>query len=98
VLLFVAAVAPGQTAVQVASPTPPVNAVPAKINLPYVDAKPVLEALREQLLPAELRARAPRDLESIWPGWVSRHDAEIRARLDRGDEDSIISLLLFGVT
>ena len=34
----------------------------------------------------------------LWPGWVSRHDAEIRARLDRGDEDSIINLLLFGVT
>jgi SAM-dependent methyltransferase len=95
-LLLVAAVAPAQTARQVAMPG--ANGVPATVNLPYVEAKPVLETLREELLPAEFRARAPADIEAIWPAWVSRHDAEIRARLDRGDEDSIINLLLFGVT
>ncbi len=95
-LLLVAAVAPAQTARQ--APVPRANGVPAAINLPYVEAKPVLETLREELLPAEFRARAPADIEAIWPGWISRHDAAIRARLDRGDEDSIINLLLFGVT
>src|SRR5438128_2303129 len=95
-LLLVAAVAPAQTARQAAMPG--ANGVPATVNLPYVEAKPVFETLREELLPAEFRARAPADIEAIWPAWVSRHDTEIRARLDRGDEDSIINLLLFGVT
>src|SRR5258706_4352925 len=95
-LLLVAAVAPAQTARQ--APVPRANGVPAAINLPYVEAKRVLETLREELLPAEFRARAPADIEAIWPGWISRHDAAIGARLDRGDEDSIINLLLFGVT
>ena len=29
---------------------------------------------------------------------MSRHDQTIRARLERGDDDSIVNLLLFGVT
>ena len=36
--------------------------------------------------------------DSAWPGWVLQHDASIRSRLERGDEDSIVNLLLFGVT
>lgn len=75
--------------------TPALAAV--KTNIPYVDAKPILEALRENL-PAELKAKTLTGLESAWPGWVSRHNAEIRARLERGDEDSIVYLLLFGTT
>src|SRR5262245_54539109 len=65
--------------------------------IPYVDAKPVLEQLRQRL-PADLAAKTPADLESAWPGWVARRNAEIRARLEQGDEDSIINLLLFGTT
>jgi hypothetical protein len=68
------------------------------VNMPYVDARPILAALREELLPTELRAGTPARLESAWPGWVTRRDAEIRARLTRGDEDSIVNWLLFGVT
>lgn len=72
--------------------------VPPAVNTPYLDARPILAALRQELLPAELRARTPTQLESAWPGWLSRRDAEIRARLARGDEDSIVNWLLFGVT
>ena len=96
-----AAVAPAQTARQTAATAtaPGANVVvPTAINVPYVDAKPVLETLRKELVPAELREKSQADIEAMWPGWVSRHDADIRARLDRGDEDSIINLLLFGVT
>src|SRR5262249_31937744 len=96
--LLIVAAAPVQTWSQASSPTFPSRIVSSKVNLPFVEAKPVLEALREELLPGELRSKASADLESIWPGWVSRHDAEVRARLDRGDEDSIVNLLLFGVT
>src|SRR4030095_5137754 len=61
----------------------------------YEEARPVLASLAEAL-PAELRAANPRDLPSIWSNWVVRRDAEIRARLIQGDEDSIVNLLLFG--
>jgi hypothetical protein len=64
----------------------------------HIDARPILETLRQDLLPAELRAKAPAEIESAWPAWVSRHDQTIRARLERGDDDSIVNLLLFGVT
>jgi SAM-dependent methyltransferase len=33
-----------------------------------------------------------------WPDWVARRDAEIRARLARGDEDSLVYLWLFGTS
>jgi hypothetical protein len=77
------------------APTP-VAAV--KTNIQYLDARPILETLRKDLLPAELRALTPDERERAWPGWVSRHDATIRARLERGDEESAVNFLLFGTT
>jgi len=69
-----------------------------RIDLPYSEARPVVEALRDDLLPLELRSKPGADRQANWPAWVSRHDQEIRSRLARGDEDSIVNLLLFGVT
>ena len=66
--------------------------------IPYSDAKPVLEALRADLLPRDLRGTTAAALEAAWPAWVSRRDAEIRSRLEQGDEDSIVNFLLFGVS
>ena len=74
----------------------PVAAV--KTDLQYVDARPIVETLRGDLLPTELRAMTPAERESAWPGWVSRHDSAIRARLERGDDDSVVNFLLFGTT
>ena len=62
-------------------------------NIPYADAKPLLETLREDLIPGELRARTPTERQSVWPRWLSQRDREIRARLERGDEDSIVNFL-----
>lgn len=78
-------------------PRPAARPVSVKKNIPYVDAKPLLDALRENL-PAELMARTPAELESAWPGWVSRHNAAIRARLQAGDEDSIVYLWNYGTS
>jgi hypothetical protein len=36
--------------------------------------------------------------QAVWPDWVVKHDQEIRARLNRGDEDTIINWLLFGTS
>lgn len=67
-------------------------------NIQYADARPVLESLRADLAPADLSAMAGAEREKAWPEWVSRHDAAIRARLARGDEDSVVNFLLFGTT
>jgi SAM-dependent methyltransferase len=40
------------------------------------------------------RQISPKD----WRGWVAKRDAEIRARLARGDEDSLVYLWLFGTS
>ena len=63
----------------------------------YSDAKPVLEALAE-VAPAGLRDVAPEKLESTWLNWVKSRDVQIRERLARGDEDSLVNFLLFGTT
>ena len=63
----------------------------------YENARPILETLRE-ILPEELRAKNPADLPSAWPKWVTSRDAEIRARLVQGDEDSVINFMLFGTS
>jgi hypothetical protein len=65
--------------------------------IPYEEARPIVEALRE-VLPAELRSMSTGDLAPVWANWVVRRDTEIRARLIQGDEDSIINLLLFGTS
>lgn len=61
-----------------------------KTNIPYSDAKPILQVLREDLWPAELKAKAPAELAAGWPEWVSHRDRTIRTRVEGGDEDSII--------
>jgi len=69
-----------------------------RINIPFSDAKPILEAVRQEVLPPDLRGKTAAQLEAAWPSWVARRDAEIRARVEQGDEDSLVNLLLFGTT
>jgi len=65
--------------------------------IPYEEARPILEALSE-VAPAELKTATPADIASVWPKWAARRDAEIRARLIQGDEDSVINFMLFGTS
>src|SRR5258705_11530834 len=37
-------------------------------------------------------------METAWPRWIERRDREIRARLEQGDEDTIVNWMLFGTT
>ena len=69
-----------------------------RVNVPYSDAAPILEALREGLIPAELTAGASAERTQFWPRWVSDRDRVIRARMTRGDEDSVFNFLLLGTT
>ena len=59
----------------------------------YASVKAVLDEQRDGL-PAELRnADAAK-----WTAWSQRQDQAIRARLEQGDLDSMVNLLLFGTS
>ena len=66
-------------------------------DIPYDAAAPVF-ALRDDLLPEFLRSKSPSDRRAAWPGWVRERDHAIRQRLEGGERDSIVSLLVFGTT
>jgi hypothetical protein len=66
--------------------------------MPFAEAAPLFQLLREELLPDALRARTPAERERMWPQWVESRDAAIRQRVIEGDEESVINLLLFGTT
>ena len=67
------------------------------LYIPYSDARPILESL-EDILPAELKNLPAEQRPAAWPNFVKKRDAEIRARLRQGDEDSIVNLLFFGTS
>src|SRR5580658_6890176 len=58
----------------------------------YANAKPVLDQTGD--LPAELR----NPNEAKWRAWSQRQDKAIRARLQQGDLDSMVNLLLYGTS
>lgn len=60
------------------------------------EAQPVLRAMTTTL-PADLKGLGPLTADK-WATWVRKKDSEIRARLDRGEEDTLTNLLRFGVT
>src|SRR5579863_4066092 len=60
---------------------------------PYASVKPILDQQREQL-PAELRSAG----RAWWLSWARRQDKAIRARLQQGELDSMVNLLLYGTS
>jgi hypothetical protein len=69
-----------------------------RANVPYADVRLILEELKEDLIPAQLRGRSPVERAQWWPRWVSGRDQTIRARMAHGDEDSIFNFLMLGTT
>jgi hypothetical protein len=61
--------------------------------VPYAAAKPILEQARAQL-PEGLRGAG----EGKWLAWSRQRDKAIRARLQQGDLDSMVNLLLLGTS
>jgi SAM-dependent methyltransferase len=64
-----------------------------RVFAPFDSVRPVIEALRQQLPPALANPG-----EAVWNAWSRRQNAEIRARLEQGEVDSMINLLLFGTS
>jgi len=65
--------------------------------IPLVDAEPILAAVPD-LVPEPLRGLGRDGMAGAWMGWVAQRDSEIRARLERGDEDTLTNFLLFGTS
>lgn len=49
-------------------------------------------------LPPELKSSDSSAQSKAWANWVIRHDADIRSRLLRGDQDTLVNWLLFGTS
>lgn len=60
---------------------------------PWATVKPILDSQRDHLPPDLQNADA-----SKWAFWSQREDKAIRARLQQGDLDSMVNLLLFGTS
>jgi SAM-dependent methyltransferase len=69
----------------------------AKKDIPLTDVRPIMAALPSQV-PAALKGKTDAELAAAWPGWVRSRSAAIRERLARGDEDSVVNLMLFGTS
>ena len=69
----------------------------ARTFIPYRDASRIIEALRQRL-PPDLIDKSPAELEAAWPAWVRQRDLTIRARLARGDEDSVVHFWQYGTS
>jgi SAM-dependent methyltransferase len=69
----------------------------AQNRVTFEQAAPVLNALPSNL-PTGLRGRSPQELARLWPSWVEQHDRDVRARLARGDEDSLVNFWLYGTS
>jgi hypothetical protein len=63
----------------------------------YDDVEQILRHLSDAL-PTELKPSAQSDPRKAWSDWIPDHDADIRKRLQRGDEDTIVNWLLFGTS
>jgi len=64
--------------------------------LSFEQAQPVLRAMAGNF-PTSLQGLSPLTPEK-WADWVHKEDSGIRARLERGEEDTLTNLLRFGVT
>jgi hypothetical protein len=74
---------------------PPVAHDHARVT--FEQAAPVLQALPANL-PRDLRGRSMQEIARLWPSWIEQHDRDVRARLERGDEDSLVNFWLYGTS
>jgi len=72
------------------------SGAPGVRPISYDDARPILESLRADLVPADWRVVQASRRASQWPPWLAQLDRAIRARVARGERDSVANLIIFG--
>jgi SAM-dependent methyltransferase len=75
--------------------TLPARAADQSVYLSLAEARPVLESLAGEL-PSGLQGASP--TADSWLAWEAARDKEIRARLQAGDADSVLNLILYGTS
>src|SRR5688500_414291 len=65
--------------------------------LSYDEVRAILESRRVPL-PTGLANKTDQERRSAWPAWIQEHDQQIRARLIRGEEDTLANFLIFCVS
>ena len=65
--------------------------------MPLSDVQRAVDALGPNV-PDEFLARGAAALDGRWSRWLGQHEARLRQRLDRGDEDSVVNLWMFGTS
>src|SRR5579862_1192750 len=76
-----------------AAPAP----APRVVYIPFTAAKPIVEVFKDSL-PPDLKGKPEAVIAAEWPEWVRQQDQSVRARLEQGDEDSLVNLLLYGTS
>jgi len=71
----------------------------AQKRLEFLDYDRVEQVLNSNrfALPAALTG-ATDNVRKAWPQWLQNHDREIRSRVIRGEEDTLVNFILFGVS
>jgi len=70
---------------------------PARIEFLGFDRVEPLLGRNQFTLPDDL-AGTREQIRVAWPRWIQNHDREIRSRLVRGEEDTLVNFILFGVS
>ncbi|MFN8006671.1 MAG: class I SAM-dependent methyltransferase [Terriglobia bacterium] len=70
---------------------------PTVVATSFSQVQPILAVLSDDL-PLDLKKGSQSELETAWPAWIKRHEGEVRARLLRGEEDTMVNFLTFGTS
>ena len=81
----------------VSTPAAPVTAAPTRTDIPLADVRAVVDA-RSTYIPPAFKNQSPAAIETAWSAWRDEQRADVRARLERGGEDSLVNFWLYGTS
>ena len=79
------------------APAPPVASAPTKTEIPLADVRSIVTA-RSSYIPQAFQSQSPSATEQAWIAWRDQQRADVRARLERGGEDSLVNFWLYGTS
>jgi SAM-dependent methyltransferase len=81
----------------VSTPVAPATSAPTTTDIPLADVRAVVAA-RPADVPAPFAGLSPAAIESVWIAWRDQQRADVRARLERGGEDSLVNFWRYGTS